>query len=514
MSKNRISFNRNNPNNLDSAGWSAIHYAAASGDFFAANEFIQFKADVNLLTSDENQESPLSLAINGGHLGIVNLLLQCGAANPNLAIGSGNTPFMMAIQRPKFALEMSRSLVEAGANVSVFAEKSKLEPNKTKMEIVCERLGIKNGDLVKDLVELVETVQIIKEEPIISKEDLTIALDSGDNEKVMKFFKDARISENEKYTTNLFANAGLSKNMPLMLDLIKEGYDLNQLDEENGFAPIHYAMYDREGNGIMLMLLLCNGVTLDIRSRDGKTASEMAIENGMYNSLNLLMEYGAKANTPASHGIPLLQKVMQSDCNMAEMFEVLIKHFANIEDYSEELMNKYAVETIDPASVELMQAARIADSVFHMGGEFNAEQFAMIKLSASDEFMTIFGARLNAAIKYVESSNMINLASNELLEQIEFAKNLLAELDWQPNLIFESELKIAQTVPWARLTEMDSVVVSDIIKEYILMRFNLDEAVSEQGNFDDGSNYSGEVFQEQGETETQISGDHRENYEG
>lgn len=94
------------------SGEAAIHIVAKRGDELYLRYLLQRSADPNL--RDGRGDTPLLMAVNGGHAGAVALLIK-GKANINLGNSAGETPLIRAVQRRDLA--QVRVLVAAGADV-------------------------------------------------------------------------------------------------------------------------------------------------------------------------------------------------------------------------------------------------------------------------------------------------------------------------------------------------------------------------------------------------------------
>jgi len=94
-----------------STGEGALHIVAKRGDETYLRFLLQKGADPNL--KDGRGNTPLLLAVNGGHADLIPVLVA-GRANVNLANGAGETPLIRAVQRRDVAAV--RALLQAGAD--------------------------------------------------------------------------------------------------------------------------------------------------------------------------------------------------------------------------------------------------------------------------------------------------------------------------------------------------------------------------------------------------------------
>ncbi len=92
-------------------GEGALHIVVKRGDEPYTRYLLQKGADANL--RDGRGNTPLLLAVDGGHAGLIPVLIA-GRARVDLGNGGGETPLIRAVQRRDVA--MTRLLLTAGAD--------------------------------------------------------------------------------------------------------------------------------------------------------------------------------------------------------------------------------------------------------------------------------------------------------------------------------------------------------------------------------------------------------------
>ncbi|EPG73635.1 ankyrin repeat protein [Leptospira fainei serovar Hurstbridge str. BUT 6] len=69
--------------------------------------------------------------------------------------------------------------------------------------------------------------------------------------------------------------------------LIERGADPNYGQEEGGYTPLHIAA-SRQGNGHIVALLLKHGANPELKTKDGQTAREIAMQRGNWKEAEIL----------------------------------------------------------------------------------------------------------------------------------------------------------------------------------------------------------------------------------
>lgn len=103
-------------NAVSTDGFTPLGFAAYFGKFEAAKTLVESGADPNAISKNDFHVAPIHSALSGGHLNIVNLLLDHGA-DVNLAAGGGWTPLHYAtdIGDADLALRMLQMGANTGA---------------------------------------------------------------------------------------------------------------------------------------------------------------------------------------------------------------------------------------------------------------------------------------------------------------------------------------------------------------------------------------------------------------
>lgn len=86
-----------NPSSEDSAGYTALHYAARAGHLNACQMLIDAGANINAVTR-AGRATALHRATKQGHTQIISLLLEHGA-DPNITDADGKTPIFYSVSQ-------------------------------------------------------------------------------------------------------------------------------------------------------------------------------------------------------------------------------------------------------------------------------------------------------------------------------------------------------------------------------------------------------------------------------
>ena len=419
MAKNKPSWDLNdllntvneiNVNEADQHGFAPIHYVAGSGGLKLIKGLIRLGADLNMYTTIDTPENravtPITISIKNGQVEALNFLLQMKASS-ELPV-DGLAPWMYAIRHKTLAPELTSALIVNGTDVSQLkgiikshgaAILTKLAVQAELVEKVASAVDGGAGEILDKYLSIDDTTPIIHISKVFESDDndsspiihiskaaqshhnvprpvdIGKAFEACDIESVVSYVKDIRVLDKDKYTSNLFAAAAMQggpEYIKMMVALSQAGYEINRKDSD-GFTPIQKI---GTSNVVALCMLITQGADSNEIGPDGFNAVHKAILSGSFNILNL----------PAKNGENPLMMVMQSRENMSEMFYVLVAHGADVSEFDIEGMRLIAGVSIDPESVDLMLAAKSADSLALTGNLSEAE---------SDINQKIYYARLS-----------------------------------------------------------------------------------------------------------------------
>lgn len=104
------------PTSYSYDGWTPLHLAAFFGHLEVAQFLLTQEVDVNMLSTNPQNNAPIHAATAGRKLPLVQLLLEHGA-NPNLKQSKGWTPLLQAVHN--FDLTLCDLLLEHGADATI-----------------------------------------------------------------------------------------------------------------------------------------------------------------------------------------------------------------------------------------------------------------------------------------------------------------------------------------------------------------------------------------------------------
>jgi ankyrin repeat protein len=304
-------------NNPDQNQKTPLHLALESGHIDIASYLIERGADINL--KDNDKASPLHNAAYLGNLEIVDLLLKKGATSLNEGNFRGQTPLHFACERGH--PEVVTRLLDAGADIEakdmigrtplmVTARSRNMEIAKDLIKRGADiNAGVRRGPVTyttlsvtamygfKDLVDL-----LIDKEASISKDTLeatlSFAVQMGHPrlfEYVRKKGLDLAALKLKERDPGFVYPAAAGGSVEIMESLLELGLDLDQKDKD-GWTPLHVAA--AEGKIKMIEFLIARGLDQDARNIKGETAYHVALSAEATEAANFLKKAGADTSAP------------------------------------------------------------------------------------------------------------------------------------------------------------------------------------------------------------------------
>jgi len=265
----------------------------------------------------------LSLAINVGDLGLVNLLLAKGA-NPNMSEGSRQTPFnhilsyYPSLNHPAgraTAMDLFEALIGTGSKIP-------FDPNRTVdgmpplVALVMSPLG--NVETAQKLMALGADLKAHGSAPYFSRDGVLTSM-SGEQLLIGSF------GDRNMLGIGVMHAAVLAENEKLLRFFLSKGVSINDTTA-NGNTPLHYAAIERQD---MVPTLLALHADPNIRNNDDETPAEFVVNHRKGQSGNVTTPAAFKNLLKATdlsrknrRGFTLAQQVIQAH-NLEEAQRIL-----------------------------------------------------------------------------------------------------------------------------------------------------------------------------------------------
>lgn len=397
----------------DEMGWAPIHQAASDGDEQGVIEYVKAGADVNMpIKSKDHFDGcvPVFLAISCGHVNTLYILARLGA-NLNIKV-NGISAVVLAMQHGSKAVELVETLIGMGADVS-FIKRAVDEYG----HMILSLTGVKKS-FIKKLGEMFKDPGAVKKKyaseydvsPIYF--DIKEVIDAGDV-ALVRYVTDSSISETDKYATNLFVEIALrgvsTNNIVMMVALIKAGYDISRVNENEASAYSQITQSKGKLNGFALCLL---GANSDISDQinaigdDGMNDVHRAIKGGNEYFLCVILSLGGDANVPMQDGTLPISLVMQSRFNIEKMFYVLVKSGAKIDVFDiETIQNLVDQRVINPDSAKYLKIAQSGPMQFLKMDKL----LKQLEKSFWQKIMLLDQAQVVSAVEQSQSGKVVDI---------------------------------------------------------------------------------------------------------
>ena len=292
-----------------------LHLALESGHADIVKYLLEQGAGINL--KDKDKATPLHNAATLGNLEIVDLLLKKGATSLNEGNFRGQTPLHFACERGH--PEVATRLLDAGADKEARDMIGRTPLMTTalskNMEIAKDLIkrgadinaGAKRGPATyttlsvaamydfKDLVDL-----LIDKDASISKDTsestLAFAVQMG-HPRLFEYVRKTGVdlaAIKEKAPGFVF-NAAAGGSVEIMKALLDHGLNPDQKDKD-GWTPLHLAAV--EGKIKMIEFLIAQGLDKDARNMKGETAYHVALSAEAIEAADFLKKAGADTSAP------------------------------------------------------------------------------------------------------------------------------------------------------------------------------------------------------------------------
>ena len=284
-------------------GTTSLHIASELGSIELTKAMIEKNAEIN--AKDKKGFTPLHYVSNSefANQEMVQLLLESGA-NLKEVSNFGQTPLHLAVVCG--LVDMTKVLLKKGSDVNAKSLK-KLTPLQMAIKHAPEETDEQKAKL-RDIVSL-----MIEHGAKVDEKALTLGVKES-NPEVCKIlfsnFENAKKTIN-KENSSLLHLALQSKYYDTLQILIDYGGDVNAKDNK-GFTLLHKALMkdeEDEVEDVTVEILVKNGANLNIKTKSGKTAFDLAFDSGNELAMDLLMKHGAIVNKKKKINMSLHQAV-------------------------------------------------------------------------------------------------------------------------------------------------------------------------------------------------------------
>ena len=314
----------------DSDNLTPIHFAARCGSAKVLRYMIShctehgYPIEAVLKFIDEEQSTPLHVAIDSGHLNVVKVLLEFGAS-PIARNGDQIPPFHLACFQGR--LEMVEAMVEQGG-LEIIHEPS----SSGQTPLHWGSRSIHSGHIIRYLISKGANLSHVDSQ---GQTALHSAIIFGSLEAVKELTKDD--GDSLYITDNLGRNvihyAVFHNRKAILLTLLKlpNAYELVRQQDKSGQCALHYALESSQEDLISCLVSAIQAKISNLKNEAGSNYLHLAARNGNWKGLSILLETPAASlmtNEIDNIGsTPLHQAAMHGHLTCVEL---LLSHGAMI----------------------------------------------------------------------------------------------------------------------------------------------------------------------------------------
>ena len=250
-----------------------IHLLAWNNEVIGVKLHIYAGTDID--QSDEFGNIPLLLAVEKGHIGVLELLIK-HEANLEISDPDGFTPLIMSaeLNHP----ELLQILLDAGADIEA---EDKAERTALDWAIIMQSTDV-------------ETILRVIDAPSSAEKSFIAAIQTNNIDAVKALLENGADVNEPAYTTKTPLHyASHSRNKEILTLMMTEGADL-EAKTEQGFTPLFYAVGFNLDN---CRILLEAGADVDGIDNWKRTNLNVAAAQGLTEVAAILLEFDANVNT-------------------------------------------------------------------------------------------------------------------------------------------------------------------------------------------------------------------------
>ncbi|XP_063912691.1 ankyrin-3-like [Zophobas morio] len=295
-----------NVNSQNKNGTTALHLASENADFDIAQTLLESGASVNILDKDNNNALHYYVRSKKRRIrnlwkksaqhceGALLLAREQGMSESSLSLLFLKDHFInVSKKKQKISLEngtvdIITLLVENGIDVN-----AKNKNGTTPLQLACKHTVYEKVEMLLTCGAL---TNLMDEE---NNNALHYASNSEyENQHIINLLiqKGVDVNAQNKYGTTalqLACKNGVYGNTEILLE-----YDASiKITDENNQSALHYALESEADNQCVIKLLIEKGIDINTRSENGTTALQLACKKGVYDLVDMLLEFGASVNT-------------------------------------------------------------------------------------------------------------------------------------------------------------------------------------------------------------------------
>ncbi|KAJ5071740.1 ankyrin repeat and protein kinase domain-containing protein [Anaeramoeba ignava] len=265
-----------------------LHLCSKTGNSVMIGELLKFGANPNLLDS-ENQ-TPLGIAIQNGHIQVIFMLLTSQTKIPvnlNIQDSKGRSFLMLAIK--KHQIETAKLLIKKNSNINL----NDKEGNNALHYAIEEEQAEILQNLIEKGIEVKPTADKIPPLHLCIKFNKNL----GCFKTLLNSGLDVNLTDHKGNTTLHYAVMFSKPKFLSWIQLISTNIDAFN---SNGWTALHLAA----GNGQILSLkfLITKGAKIDCQNDQQKTPLHLASSNRHFECVKLLVNFGADLAIKDLHG--------------------------------------------------------------------------------------------------------------------------------------------------------------------------------------------------------------------
>lgn len=290
-------------NKASSSGSVPLMVAVQNGHINVVEELVN-TGEVDIDGQNEEGATPLIIAASNGHVELTRLLVESGVAlDTRTALNGGNTALSIAIA--KGYESTVRVLLDGGANPDVSCHGTSTTSQSTPL---IEAVRSNETEIARMLIDAGAEVEL-EDSSGNSPINKWVSISASDDYSMSQLLLDRGANINLASNGNTpFFNACKLGRVAMIEYLMERGGDIHQANTD-GETPLYVAAH--RGYLNVSMMLVDRGAKLDVTTHNGRTPLHACAECGRTDVLKLLLIAGADPSTADSAGLTPMSVALQ-----------------------------------------------------------------------------------------------------------------------------------------------------------------------------------------------------------